>query len=403
MSLLRNVVAAGLYLSLTPALVQAQVSPPGAHPPQAGWAVSARYRFEGVDSDAFQREAEAHTVSVRAGYSFRFADGWSALLEGEGVAELNDHFNSGANGETAFPAVPDGRAVEINQAWVDWQRPSVGTRVGRQRIVLDNARFIGDVAWRQNMQTFDAAQLRWQPLAGWDLQAYLVDRVHRVAGDNARDRLARERDLDARLLRVSRTLGSSLLVGYGYWVEDQDVPQASSRTAGLRWTGAWPIGDPWKLGLSLEGATQRPWADARGGSSTYWLIEPRVERGPLVLKLGSERLGSGGGRAFQTPLATLHAFNGWADVFLVTPVDGLEDRYAGVQGSLPMGGKAFAWQIVAHDYQSVRGNDYGREWNASMAMPLQSGLSALVKYADYRSNGFMRDTRKVWIQLEWKL
>jgi hypothetical protein len=122
-----------------------------------------------------------------------------------------------------------------------------------------------------------------------------------------------------------------------------------------------------------------------------------------VLKLGSERLGSGGGRAFQTPLATLHAFNGWADVFLVTPVDGLEDRYAGVQGSLPMGGKAFAWQIVAHDYQSVRGNDYGREWNASMAMPLQSGLSALVKYADYRSNGFMRDTRKVWIQLEWKL
>jgi hypothetical protein len=207
MSLLRNVVAAGLYLSLTPALVQAQVSPPGAHPPQAGWAVSARYRFEGVDSDAFQREAEAHTVSVRAGYSFRFADGWSALLEGEGVAELNDHFNSGA-----FPAVPDGRAVEINQAWVDWQRPSVGTRVGRQRIALDNARFIGDVAWRQNMQTFDAAQLRWQPLAGWDLQAYLVDRVHRVAGDNARDRLARERDLDARLLRVSRTLGSSLLV-----------------------------------------------------------------------------------------------------------------------------------------------------------------------------------------------
>ena len=401
MSLLRNLVAVGVYLSLSPALVLA--SPPGAAPPQGGWEVSARYRLEGVESDAFQRDAQAHTVRVRAGYSFRFSEGWSALLEGEGVAELNDQFNSGANGETTFPLVPDARAAEVNQAWIDWQHPTVGARVGRQRIVLDNARFFGDVAWRQNMQTFDAAQLRWQPVAGWDLQAFLIDRVHRVAGDNARDRLARERDLDARLLRVSRSLGSSLLTGYGYWVEDQDVRQASSRTAGVRWTDAWPVANPWKLGLSLEAASQSPWAHASGGSSTYWLIEPRVERGPLVLKLGSERLGSGRGRAFQTPLATLHAFNGWADVFLVTPADGLEDRYAGAQGSIPFRGKSLAWQVVAHDYRSVRGNDYGREWDASLAMTLQPGLNALVKYADYRTDGFMRDTRKVWFQLEWKL
>ena len=37
---------------------------------------------------------------------------------------------------------------------------------------------------------------------------------------------------------------------------------------------------------------------------------------------GSEREGQ-----FQTPLATLHAFNGWADKFLSTPVNGIEDLY----------------------------------------------------------------------------
>ncbi len=33
------------------------------------------------------------------------------------------------------------------------------------------------------------------------------------------------------------------------------------------------------------------------------------------------------GKAFRTPLATLHVFNGWADKFLTTPAAGLDDRY----------------------------------------------------------------------------
>ena len=31
----------------------------------------------------------------------------------------------------------------------------------------------------------------------------------------------------------------------------------------------------------------------------------------------------------QTPLATLHKFDGWADLFLTTPNKGLQDLYAG--------------------------------------------------------------------------
>ena len=43
----------------------------------------------------------------------------------------------------------------------------------------------------------------------------------------------------------------------------------------------------------------------------------------FALTAGYEELGSDGGvAAFQTPLATLHAFNGWADLFLTTPGDG---------------------------------------------------------------------------------
>ena len=365
------------------------------------WAVNLRYRYEGVDDGAFAREADAHTARVRAGYTFALGSGWSAQIEGEGVAELNDRFNSGANGEAAYPAVIDARALEINQAWLDWRGTTLGTRIGRQRIVLDNARLIGDVGWRQNMQTFDAVQGQWKPSAAWDLQAFYVDRVHRISGDNARDRLARERDLDGRLLRVARTLPGGSVAAYGYWVEDQDVAAASTRTLGLRWSSAWALNPAWKFGLTLESATQQPWADAVGGRTGYALVEPRLERGPLVFKAGFERLGAGDGRAFQTPLATLHAFNGWADKFTTTPINGLEDRYVSAQGGFNLAGKAATWQLMGHDFQSDRGADYGREWDASLALTLRPGLVALAKLADYRSVGFAQDTRKVWLQIEW--
>lgn len=403
MKRLAYAITLALPLFALPALGAAPTATATAAAPVKPWAVNLRYRFEGVDDAAFARDAEAHTARLRAGYTFAFDGGWSALLEAEAVAELNDQFNSGANGEIGFPVVADARALEINQAWMDWRGGDLGARIGRQRIVLDNARFIGDVGWRQNMQTFDAVQAQWKPSATWDVQAFYVDRVHRVSGDKARDRLARERNLDGRLLRASHTLSAGSLVGYGYWIEDQDVAAASTRTIGLRWSNAWAMNGAWKVGATLEGATQRPWADVRGGRTNYLLVEPRLERGPLIFKAGFERLGAGTGRAFQTPLATLHAFNGWADKFAVTPFNGLEDRFVSAQGSFTVLGKPAMWQVMGHDFQSDRGAAYGSEWDGSLGVTLRPGLTALLKMADYQSDGFSRDARKLWFQVEWSL
>ena len=101
-------------------------------------------------------------------------------------------------------------------------------------------------------------------------------------------------------------------------------------------------------------------------------------------------------------LATLHAFNDWADVFLTTPAAGLQDRYAGVQRGFDWGGHKGKWVVAFHDFQADCGEaDYGREWDASLGLALRPGLDALVKMADYRSDGFARDIRKAWLQLQW--
>ena len=107
------------------------------------------------------------------------------------------------------------------------------------------------------------------------------------------------------------------------------------------------------------------------------------------MKLAIEQLGSNGRRAYQTPLATGHAFNGWADRFLTTPADGLQDRYLGWKHG--WGG----WQagVFVHDFRADRGDaDYGSEWDASLGFKL-GPVALLAKYANYDAGAFAASDR----------
>lgn len=372
-----------------------------AEPPvEASW--NLRLRHETVDDDAFTRDARADTLRVRAGLRFRLGDSWSLLLEGEGVA-ANGAYNSGSNGRLDRPVVLDPEGAEINQALLAWQGERAAAILGRQRILLDNQRFVGNVGWRQNEQTFDAVSFEARPAPEITLRWSWIDRVHRVAGDRALSPLARERDLDTYLANLAWTHGTQALVSYAYLHEDRDVATDSSNTFGLRWTGKTTIGDV-AGGWAVELAQQR---DGSGSplhfSHRYTLLEPYVALGGVTLRAGRESLAGNGTHALQTPLATLHAFDGWADRFLVTPPNGLVDRYATVSGETPVvPNHPLAWQVTWHRFDAEHGgSDYGREWDASLAMPLAEKLQLLLKFADYRSEGFGRDSRKLWLQLEW--
>ena len=45
---------------------------------------------------------------------------------------------------------------------------------------------------------------------------------------------------------------------------------------------------------------------------------------------------------------------------------------------------------------------YGTELDASLNMSLARQLTGRLKLADYRSDGFSSNERKLWLQLEWK-
>ena len=93
-------------------------------------------------------------------------------------------------------------------------------------------------------------------------------------------------------------------------------------------------------------------------------------------------------------MATKHAFQGWADAFLLTPADGVQDVYLG--GTLPLFGGTL--QARYHDFRAERGSQqYGEEINVaySHAIPLVKGLVATVKYAGYDADDYSVDTEKL--------
>jgi hypothetical protein len=392
----KSCLASALALALAPLSATAQSSP---------WSFewNLRARHEQVSDDAYAREANAETLRLRAGLRFAGDGGWNGLLEAEGIAAGGAH-DSGANGKSGDPQVVDPAGVELNQAFVGWKNATFSAAVGRQRLSFDNQRWVGNSGWRQNEQTFDALALAFSPAPDVALRYAFLDRVHRVNGDDALDPRARERALSTQLFNAAWKRGKQQFAGYAYLHEDRDVPSASSATWGLRWTGTRPLRAA-TFGWTLDAARQRDYAgNPLDFSHAYWLLEPALTVRGTSFRAGWEHLGGDGAHALQAPLGTLHAFDGWADKFLSTPANGLDDRYLGLGRAFgrERGGARAAWQLAWHDYRADAGGArYGREWDASLSLPLAKGASATLKYADYRADAFARDTRKLWLQLEY--
>ena len=371
-------------------------------PPIVDPYIDFRYRLELVDQDGFANDATASTLRVRAGLRTREWQGFSALVEAEGIVQLGpDDFNDTVNGRAAFPVVADPEDLALNQAYIRWQLPDrIDARAGRQVINLDNQRWVGSVGWRQNDQTFDAAFVTAHPSAATSVTYGYVWRVNRIFGPDSP--MGIWRDNDIHMIRGSVDVADfGTISAYGYLLDIPDSPVNSSQTWGVRLAGQRPVGGNVTLTYAAEYARQSEHAShPRDFSLSYFLVEPGVRVGPVALRVGYERLGGNGADALQTPLATLHAFNGWSDKFLRTPPNGLRDLYADATIRPFRSGfiENAAFRVAYHDFRSTRADmHYGSEWDAQFSVPLRPGWSVALKYADYDADRFATDTRKFWL------
>ena len=310
--------------------------------------VDMRLRYEGVEQVGFKEDAEALTSRLRAGLQTAPWHKTSFLAEGVWVGDPVDNYNSTTNGQTQYPVVADpANFTAVNRFEVINQSLDHTTlTAGRQRIVMDDQRFVGNVGWRQNEQTFDGlrAQLA-EPSIKADV-AY-ASQVNRVFGP---DSPAGRWHGDVVLANVAKTWSAGTLTVFD-----------------------------------------------------YYLLEGGLEIKKVTVGVGYEVLGSNGAIGFATPLATLHAFQGWADKFLTTPAAGIDDGYVKLGYTLGMHGafkslSALGWW---HDFTADRGSShYGDETDLQLVAKTAK-MALTLKYADYTADKLYTDTTKLWLSVDY--
>lgn len=361
--------------------------------------LDARYRYELVDQDGFDKDAGASTLRTRLGYRTGEVSGFTGFLEAEHVTQLGgETYNSTINGVSGRPVVADPAETEINQAWVRYEGlADTQMTYGRQRFFLDNHRFIGTVGWRQNEQTFDGFTVVNESLPDTTLTAGYLYNANRIFSDASPDGNA---PMDTGVLNARYDgLAAGSLTAYTYLLSYENAPGDSTRSHGLRFNGESALTDGLTALYTLEYARQSDYDNNPDSFDTdYYRLEAGARSGGVTAKVGQELLGSDDGtRAFQTPLATLHAMNGWTDQFLSTPATGLQDTYVSVATAI----SGVSLKAVHHRFDSDEGNsDYGAETGLVATWSPNSTYTLGAKAARYSADDFGEDTDKAWLWVD---
>lgn len=360
-----------------------------------------RLRLETVDQEDLPNTAEALTYRLRTGFETGKAYDTTVLVEFEHVGDLIGDYNSTINGKTAYPVIADPEATELNRLQLkNTTLPDTVITLGRQRIILDDARFVGNVGWRQNEQTFDALRVTNTSLGKLTLDAAYVNRANRIFGP---DSPAGNWSGDSYLLNAAHPVPLGKLTGFAYLIDADEAPALSSQTYGARFSGDQAVAGG-KLGYALSYATQSDYASSSASyKAGYYLADASYAYQRFSIGTAWEVLEGSSGGSFQTPFATLHAFQGWSDKFLTTPAAGIRD-FSVRMGYAPQsfaGLEGVRFAAAHHDFSAeTDSGSYGTEIDL-LATAKWRKLAFTVKYADYNADGFATDTRKLWFQIDY--
>lgn len=405
---------------------------------------SIRARYEHVDQDGFQQGSAVNKLDNAHAFTTRSLIGWqtapfnnfSFAAQITDVHEFNDDFNDrrdnlpehqvgvGAAANSSvfkrqFPNIVDPGYTDINQLFVEWTGiKNTKLKLGRQIVNLDNVRFIGDIAFRQNTQVFDGISVVNKTIPDTEIFAAHFSKVRQVN--------TKLRDGNIDLVNIKyRWLPTESLTGYGYFIDVANLSQnngvptalgtaaqggnglgasndlvktattdASSKTFGLRLDGVHVIDPNWRSLYTLEYAKQD---DYRGGSplidAHYLKVGGGAAYNVWSLRLDYEKLSSNDGKyGFQTPLGTNHLFQGWSDHFLATPRQGMEDLFLTFGGKIDKAVLYAEYHVMKSDEKFATigagnfGDKYGTEFDASVMYPFTDAVWAKVEYAKFNES-----------------
>jgi hypothetical protein len=395
--------------------------------------IDLRTRYETVQDASKTVDANALTMLARLGYETGAWNGLSVQADFDQIWG-NDAYNSTRNGRTLYPVVADPSMTALNRLQLTYQS-NFATRfvAGRQRLLIGNQRFVGNSGWRQHEQTFDAVSAVNNSIDGLTLSYAWLYRINRVYGPNppvpsntpaAAAGQANYFKSDSHIMDGVYTGVPGLRMEAYAFLLDLSAPayatlptqiSATARLSTATYGGRGDYGfapvDGVTAKLTGEFAHQTNYAgNPLSFGLNYWLGEGSVTWKGLTGLAGYELMEGNGTIGFATPLATLHAFNGWADLFLTTPANGLKDFYLRGTYALPadfIAAKSLNLNATWHDFRTdTLDRAIGGEWDLSAELVLDANLSFMAKYADYAGTGTafggFADKSVFWLQTGYK-
>lgn len=367
-------------------------------------AIDLRYRFEGVEQDGFDKDAKASLLRSRLRLTSAPLKGFVGSVEIDNVTAIGpDDYNSTENGKIEYPTIADPEYTEFNQAWLGYRDETVTATLGRQRITHLNRRIIGSKPWRNNELTYDGIRLEWKASPDLVLDLSYVNDVNQIFGPDDGSRPA-DLEGDYFFALGEYAFGADHTLNAFAYLFDVD-PQAgftpgqtvnqASDSFGVEYRGEFDaLSDTLKVRASY--AVQSDSGRSELNYSTdYLVVEVSGDVGPLQLRAMYEVLGSDNGVGFATPFANGHGVQGWADMFLSTPTDGIRDANISVAGAVG----PFNLRAIYHDFSADASSaDFGTEIDLRAVWPVTKKLRLEAKYADFSTDAPDRypDTRKIW-------
>ena len=351
---------------------------------------------DAADLDA----ASGLTLRTRLGYRTGEFNGVAFFVQFHNLSQISENYRWPGGGDADHDVIADPHGTRIHQAFVDAKLGQSGMlRLGRQEIILDDARLIGNVGWRQNGQSFDGASF----LSIKDRNQFQLAYITRV-----NTILLTHVDLDSMILLNNRFKATeNLNIGaFGYLLDTESDAETArdSATYGLRLDGT-----AGRFAYDVTFASQSDYADGEGHGGTMINALGKWKVGDWTVGAGANVISGQDGedRAFDTLFSTAHKYNGWADQFLATNggnlVNGLQDFY--IQAGTLYKGVAFL--VVYHLYETTDGNtyvgDYGSELDFQFTRSFNKHVSALLKFAIYSADDALDnptvDEKVVWARV----
>ncbi len=359
-----------------------------------------RMRYEFSNIEGFDH-GNGLTIRARPGLQTAAWHGFSVLAEGEFTGELVDEYNGGAPGASPFDPtkslIADTETFELNRASLQYQGFDTTVIAGRQRIIYNNSAFVGNVGWRQNEQTYDAASIGYQMDNGFKASYAWVGQVNRIFGAQADGAFANV-ESNVHLINASYSGFENItFAGYAYLMDFQDA-------AVTGWDNNTYGGfvDAPLAGIKThsEFAVQTDAGPANDLTALYFHVNAAKDFGKSTLMVGVEQLDNG----FQTPLATLHTMNGFADTTdslrAAGTTGGLTDNYISFTTPLPW---ELKWTNVAHFFGNNNvSTDYGFGLDSLLVKKFNDHFTATAMLGYFESNDSLYlSATKASIQLDY--